>query len=100
MLEIVPEFVRGITYEQYPSLFAKGEILSRRQVAERAGRRYSTALYHLERAVSAGLLIRVYGYIGTQPGWVYALPETLPMLPTFDTHSADFDNNFENERNW
>ena len=95
MHELPPDFERGITYTQYPFLFKSGEVLSRRQVAERVGRSYSAAMYHLERAVSAGLLNKRYGFCGTQPGWCYALPETMPRLFT-----ADFDNNYENERNW
>lgn len=67
---------RGITYEDYPTLFGEGELLSRKEVAERAGKHYSTAMYHLERAVHMGLLDRVYCYVGVQPGWGYCLPGT------------------------
>lgn len=72
---------RGITYTEYPKLFGAGELLSREQVAGRVGRHYSTAMYHLERAVSAGLLDKVYCYIGEQPGWGYCLPGTQLPLP-------------------
>lgn len=75
---------RGITYIEYPRLFAAGEILSRREIAERVGRSYSCAVYHLERAVSAGLLNKQYGFTTKyQPGWVYALPETMPRIRGF-----------------
>lgn len=77
--ELVGE--RAITYLEYPHYFQDGVILSRRQVADRVGRSYSTAVYHLERAVSAGLLNKAWGFATTQqPGWVYALPETMPRL--------------------
>jgi hypothetical protein len=78
-LEITGE--RGITYRDYPQMFRVGELLSRKQVAERVGRSYGTALYHLERAVSAGLLLKIYSYIGNQPGWGYCLPETQLGIP-------------------
>ena len=75
---------RGITYQQYPFLFDDGEILSRREVAKRVGRSYSAATYNLERAVSAGLLNKRYGFTNRyQPGWVYALPGTMPRLEGF-----------------
>ena len=72
---------RGITHEEYPKYFQKGELLSRREVADRVGRHYSTAMYHLERAVSAGLLDKVYCYIDVQPGGAYCLPGTQIPLP-------------------
>lgn len=78
-LEITGE--RGVTYLDYPSLFAEGELLSRREISGRAGRHYSTVMYHLERAVTAGLLAKVYCYIGNQPGWGYCLPGTRLPLP-------------------
>lgn len=73
---------RGITYHVYPGFFNRGDILNRSQVAERAGRSYSTVTYHLERAVSAGLLNKQYGFPAdcTQPAWLYALPEDMPRL--------------------
>lgn len=80
MHELPPGFERGITYQAYPLLFKRGDVLSRADVADRVGRSYTTAMYHLERAVSAGMLHKVYGMIGVQPGWLYALPETMPRL--------------------
>jgi hypothetical protein len=72
---------RGITYQIYPDYFKPGEILTRRQVAARVGRSYSVSVYHLERAVSAGLLNKQYGFsTNGQPGWLYALPGTMPRL--------------------
>jgi hypothetical protein len=75
---------RGITYTGYPNVFAPGEILSRREVSERVGRSYSAVVYNLERAVSAGLLNKQYGFTNRyQPGWVYALPATMPRTEGF-----------------
>lgn len=72
---------RAMVYQHYPQHFGVGEVLSRRMVAERVGCSYSNAAYHLERAVSNGLLNKQYGFAqANQPGWVYALPETMPRL--------------------
>jgi Fic family protein len=78
--EYMPGELRGITYLTYSQYFQPGDILSRRDVAERVGVSYSNAVYHLERCVSDGILHKQRGFIGRQPGWVYALPETLPRL--------------------
>ena len=84
MVHPVRDDERGITYTGYPELFDDGEILSRREVAKRVGRSYSAATYNLERAVSAGLLNKQYGFTNNyQPGWVYALPATMPRLEGF-----------------
>lgn len=72
--------IRGITFEQYIDAIGAGEVVSRRQMAERMHVSYTTAQYHLDRAVAEGHLVRQHGYIGRQPGWVYARPETLPEL--------------------
>jgi len=72
----------GITYILYPTLFVEGDVLTRKDVMDRAGRSYSTVVYHLERAVSAGLLHKQYGFSGedNRPAWLYGLPETMPRL--------------------
>lgn len=72
--------VRGIEFEQYPLAIGAGQILSRNDFVEVMQKSYSTVVYHLERAVKAGLLNKQYGYIVEQPGWLYALPETMPRL--------------------
>ena len=96
MIELTYDFERGITYEQYAGVIGEGEVLSRKEVAERVGKHYSTVTYHLERAVSAGLINKAYGYTASgQPGWVYAKKRTMPKFA-----GADFNNNYENERNW
>lgn len=71
---------RGITYELYAEALEQGEQASREDIAFLMGVSYSTATYHLERAVRAGLLNKQYGYISKQPGWLYALPSTMPRL--------------------
>jgi len=72
--------MRGIKYIEYANALGQGEILSRDDFAELMGASYSTATYHLERAVMAGLLNKQYGFISHQPGWLYALPSTMPRL--------------------
>lgn len=72
--------LRGIRYEEYASLVGQGAILARKDFADAMGVSYTTAVYHVERAVNAGLLNKQYGYISKQPGWLYARPETLPRL--------------------
>lgn len=71
---------RAITYERYVRAIGQGEIVSRAEMAARMKVAYTTALYHLEKAVQSGLLNRQYGYIGRQPGWIYAHPDTMPRL--------------------
>lgn len=78
--ELPEGFERGITFLTYPDLFKQGEMLSRSEIAARVGRSYSTVMYHLEKAVAYGLLNKQYGFIGKMPGWIYALPETMPRL--------------------
>lgn len=73
-------FRRGVTYEEYARAVGEGECYSRTMMAVKMGVSYTTAQYHLERAVAEGLLNKAYGYIGRQPGWVYALPEDMPRL--------------------
>lgn len=72
--------LRGITFEKYAAVVRSGEILTRAEIAERMCVSYSTATYHLDRAVRVGLLNRQYGYISNQPGWLYAQPDTMPRI--------------------
>lgn len=67
-------------YMEYADKVGQGEIVSRADMAERMGVGYSTAKYHLDRAVNAGLLNRAVVWIGRQTGWGYAQPETMPRL--------------------
>lgn len=71
-----------ITYRwrEYVAVFELGEKLTRQHLANHFGVGCSTARYHLDRAVAAGALNRVYGWLGKQSGWLYALPETMPRL--------------------
>lgn len=71
---------RALRYLDYVDLIGVGELVSRDDVAGRMGCPYSTALYNLERAVSEGALNKMYGIINVQPGWLYALPVTMPRL--------------------
>jgi response regulator of citrate/malate metabolism len=79
-----PTALRGITYERYVDAIGQGEIVSRSMMAERMGVSYTTAQYHLDRAVQEGELNRAYGYIGRQPGWVYAHASDMPRLKGID----------------
>lgn len=67
-------------YMLYVEQFGAGEVLSRVDVAERMGVHYTTARYHLERAVKNDVLHKQVVWIGNQTGWGYALPETMPKL--------------------
>lgn len=71
-------------FVDYVDQFEKGMLVSRTDAAMLFGVGRSTARYHLERAVKAGLLNKVYGWTGRQSGWLYALPETMPMLEGFN----------------
>jgi len=80
MAYVPVEFRLALTYNAWVDAIGQGEIVSRAQMAERMEASYSTANFHLERAVAAGLLNKQWGYIGKQSGWVYGSPETLPRL--------------------
>lgn len=81
MLQVRPDERRSITFHKYVSAIGKGEIVGRQDMADQFGVSYSTATYHLEKAVAEGLLNKQYGYLGgNQPGWLYALPATMPRL--------------------
>lgn len=80
MNEIPAGFTRGTTFTRYAQAVGEGRAVSRRDMADLFGVSVSTAKYHLERAVSHGLLNKVYDYIGKQPGWLYASPLTMPYL--------------------
>ena len=71
---------RGIKFEEYVRVVGEGDILSRADFQELMAASYSTVVYHVERAVKAGLLNKQYGFISLQPGWLYALPATMPRL--------------------
>lgn len=80
-MEFNAENPRGITYRTYPNFFGVGDLLTRKDVADIVGKSYTTVMYHLERAVSDGLLHKVNGLTyRNQPGWLYALPETMPRI--------------------
>lgn len=66
-------------WEDYVEVFELGEKLTRQHLASHFGVGGSTARYHLDRAVKNGKLNRVYGWLGKQSGWLYALPETMKM---------------------
>lgn len=75
---------RAARFLEYAAAVGEGEIVSRRQMAERMGASYGAALYNLERAVSEGALNKQYGFASSQqPGWLYALPGTFQTLPGF-----------------
>lgn len=67
-------------YMLYVDAIGVGEVLSRAEMATRMGVHYSTAKYHLERAVKEGVLHKQVVWVGNQTGWGYGLPETLPKL--------------------
>ena len=69
---------RAITYHDYVAAIGQGEAVSRQDMAKRMQVTYSTALYHLERAVSARELYKAYGFIDRQPGWLYCKPQDAP----------------------
>jgi len=72
---------RAARYLDYARAVGQGEIVSRQMMAERMGVSYSTARYNLEIAVSENVLNKQYGFASeSQPGWIYALPETMPKL--------------------
>lgn len=72
---------RAARFFDYVRAIGKGEVVSRAMMAERMGCAYSTAHYNLERAVMEGYLNKAYGFASAQqPGWIYALPETMPRM--------------------
>lgn len=72
---------RALRYLDYVDQIGKGEIVTRKDMAEKMGCSYSAAMYNLERAVANGALNKQYGYATeNQPGWLYALPATMPRL--------------------
>lgn len=70
----------GAVYMFYTGAIGEGEVVSRSDMAKRMGVHYSTAMYHLERAVKAGELNKAVVWVGNQTGWGYALPATMPRL--------------------
>jgi len=68
-------------YEQYANLVQPGEVVTRLELAERAGRKKTTTfISHIERAVDNGLLKKAQFNLGNNIGWGYALPETMKEL--------------------
>lgn len=73
-----------LLYEVYAGKINPGEVLTRREFADRVGRSKTTAfISHIERAVSEGLLNRAWFQLGNQAGWGYALPETMSRFEGF-----------------
>jgi hypothetical protein len=70
-------------WTDYVDVFEVGDKLTRADLATHFGVGGSTARYHLERAVLAGALNKVFGWLGGQSGWIYALPGTMPRLAGF-----------------
>jgi len=72
---------RAIMFEEYAAAIKEEQIVSRSEMAEKFEVSYTTAAYHLDRAVMEGALVRQHGYASeNQPGWVYMLPETLEQM--------------------
>jgi hypothetical protein len=72
---------RAARFLDYVSAIGEGELVTRQDMSSRMDCHYQTARYHLERAVLEGYLNKVYGYVReNQPGWLYALPDTMPKL--------------------
>lgn len=68
-------------YERYAKLVQPGEVLTRLELADRAGRKKTTTfISHLERAVQKGLLKKAEFTLGNNIGWGYALPGTMQEL--------------------
>ena len=68
--------IRGLKFYEYVQAFGVGEWLTRADLARAFEVHYTTAEYHLDRAVGERLLKRCLGWIGDKPGYLYALPET------------------------
>ena len=76
---------RAVRYFDYVNAIGQGELVTRSDMALRMGASYSAVMYNLERAVLEGALNKAYGYATeNQPGWLYALPETMPRLGGID----------------
>lgn len=69
--EVLDDYIRAIPPGQY---------VTRRQMQALFNVQYTTARFHLERAVRRGLLVKLPGYIGKQSGWLYSHPDTQPRL--------------------
>lgn len=75
-----PNGNRSFKYLEYASVIGVGVFQSRADFAEFFNVSYSTAKFHLEKAVALGQLVKVWGVINEQSGWLYCLPETQPRL--------------------
>ena len=77
--------------QQYASLVQPNEVLTRRELAIRAGRSKTTAfIQHIERAVSDGHLEKAWFNLGNNTGWGYALPNTIhELFPNLDESEGD-----------
>lgn len=73
---MVSTVIRGLKHIEYASAIGVGEWLARSDLAQKFGVHYTTAEYHLERAVNQGLLKRCLGWIDNKPGYLYARIET------------------------
>lgn len=72
---------RAARYLDYVDQIGQGEIVTRKQMAIRMNCSYSSAQYNLERAVLEKELNKQYGFASeNQPGWLYALPSTMPRM--------------------
>lgn len=75
---------RALKFLDYVDKVGQGDIVSRRDMCARMQAPYSTVVYNLERAVSEGYLNKQYGFASAdQPGWLYALPGTMPNMKGF-----------------
>lgn len=68
-------------YTEVPHLIGAGEVLNRRQIAQRWGRKLTTTVIaHIERCVAEDMLHKAYFQFGTSLAWGYAHPEDMPHL--------------------
>lgn len=66
-------------YKEYAD-YVRGGAVTRLQAAEHFGVTKSTATYHLEKAVSEGLIVKFHAYAdGNQTGWGYMSSDNPPL---------------------
>lgn len=72
----MPKTLQAGTYWLFVERIAEiGDWVSRAEMAKDFNVHQTTAIYHLDTAVRCGALVRIAGYVGRQPGWLYGLPD-------------------------
>lgn len=72
---------KAYVYLDIEAAIGQGDIVTRRQIAARLGRKKTSALVgDIERAVALGVIEKCPGHDGNQNCWVYARPGVFQAL--------------------